>query len=78
MVFICKYGEEEDVAVVDVSSVPAEVLCNIEADANWCMSKLLDGIQDNHTFAQTGIQMKVKVLEELVSWIDEQVHQHLD
>lgn len=30
---------------VDVSSVPAEVLCNIEADTYWCMSKLLDGIQ---------------------------------
>lgn len=30
---------------VDVSSVPAEVLRNIEADTYWCMSKLLDGIQ---------------------------------
>uniref|UniRef100_A0A8C4RVB5 Rab-GAP TBC domain-containing protein n=1 Tax=Erpetoichthys calabaricus TaxID=27687 RepID=A0A8C4RVB5_ERPCA len=37
----------------------------------WCMSKLLDGIQDNYTFAQPGIQRKVKALEELVSRIDE-------
>nr|KAF6463322.1 TBC1 domain family member 22B [Molossus molossus] len=40
------------------------------------MSKLLDGIQDNYTFAQPGIQKKVKALEELVSRIDEQVHNH--
>ncbi|KFO34074.1 TBC1 domain family member 22B [Fukomys damarensis] len=34
------------------------------------MSKLLDGIEDNYTFAQPGIQKKVMALEEL---IDEQV-----
>ncbi|KAL6062382.1 hypothetical protein STEG23_015507, partial [Scotinomys teguina] len=69
---------QEDVDEVDVSSVPEEVLRNIEADTYWCMSKLLDGIQDNYTFAQPGIQMKVKMLEELVSRIDERVHRHLD
>uniref|UniRef100_A0A8C5VZL9 TBC1 domain family member 22A n=1 Tax=Microcebus murinus TaxID=30608 RepID=A0A8C5VZL9_MICMU len=78
VVFICEHIEAEDVDAVDVSSVPEDVLRNIEADTYWCMSKLLDGIQDNYTFAQPGIQMKVKMLEELVSRIDEQVHRHLD
>lgn len=78
VVFICEYTDQEDVDKVDVSGVPAEVLRNIEADTYWCMSKLLDGIQDNYTFAQPGIQMKVKMLEELVSRIDERVHRHLD
>ncbi|XP_040843499.1 TBC1 domain family member 22A isoform X3 [Ochotona curzoniae] len=78
VVFMCEYLDTEDVESVDMCSVPTEVLRNIEADTYWCMSKLLDGIQDNYTFAQPGIQMKVKMLEELVSRIDEQVHQHLD
>ena len=30
---------------------------NIEADSFWCMTKVLDGIQDNYTFAQPGIQV---------------------
>ncbi|XP_074083363.1 TBC1 domain family member 22A isoform X2 [Macrotis lagotis] len=77
VVFICEHIEEE-VENVDVSCVPAEVLRNIEADSYWCLSKLLDGIQDNYTFAQPGIQMKVRLLEELVGRIDEQVHRHLD
>ncbi|XP_034623019.1 TBC1 domain family member 22A isoform X2 [Trachemys scripta elegans] len=77
VVFVCEYIEEE-VENFDVSSLPEEVLQNIEADSYWCMSKLLDGIQDNYTFAQPGIQKKVKMLEELVSRIDEQVHRHLD
>ncbi|XP_068417187.1 TBC1 domain family member 22A isoform X1 [Eschrichtius robustus] len=70
VVFICEYIDDEDVDTADVSCVPADALRNVEADTYWCMSRLLDGIQDNYTFAQPGIQMKVKILEELVSRID--------
>lgn len=41
---------EEEVENFDVSSLPEEVLQNIEADSYWCMSKLLDGIQVNWFF----------------------------
>lgn len=54
----------------DVTNLSQDMLRSIEADSFWCMSKLLDGIQDNYTFAQPGIQKKVKALEELVSRID--------
>lgn len=37
--------EEDDVDLLDVSRVPAELLRNVEADTYWCVSKLLDGIQ---------------------------------
>uniref|UniRef100_H2M824 TBC1 domain family, member 22a n=1 Tax=Oryzias latipes TaxID=8090 RepID=H2M824_ORYLA len=76
VVFLFEYIEEE-VENFDVSSLQEEALRNIEADSFWCMSKLLDGIQDNYTFAQPGIQRKVKALEELVSRIDESVHCHM-
>ncbi|TKC41714.1 hypothetical protein EI555_005015, partial [Monodon monoceros] len=61
---------EEDVENFDVTNLSQDMLRSIEADSFWCMSKLLDGIQDNYTFAQPGIQKKVKALEELVSRID--------
>ncbi|XP_044531231.1 TBC1 domain family member 22B [Gracilinanus agilis] len=67
---------EEDVENFDVTNLSQDMLRSIEADSFWCMSKLLDGIQDNYTFAQPGIQKKVQALEELVSRIDEQVHNH--
>uniref|UniRef100_A0A8C6U014 TBC1 domain family, member 22a n=1 Tax=Neogobius melanostomus TaxID=47308 RepID=A0A8C6U014_9GOBI len=76
VVFVFEYIEEE-VENFDVSSLEEEALRNIEADSFWCMSKLLDGIQDNYTFAQPGIQRKVKALEELVSRIDDSVHRHM-
>ncbi|XP_048123687.1 TBC1 domain family member 22A isoform X4 [Alosa alosa] len=76
VVYVFEYIEEE-VENFDVSSLQEDALRNIEADSFWCMSKLLDGIQDNYTFAQPGIQRKVKALEELVSRIDDTVHRHL-
>ncbi|KAM6453632.1 TBC1 domain family member 22B isoform 3-T3 [Liasis olivaceus] len=69
VVFLSEYVEE-DVENFDVTNLSQDVLQSIEADSFWCMSKLLDGIQDNYTFAQPGIQKKVKALEELVSRID--------
>ncbi|XP_004710799.1 TBC1 domain family member 22B [Echinops telfairi] len=75
VVFLSEYVEE-DVENFDVTNLSQDILRSIEADSFWCMSKLLDGIQDNYTFAQPGIQKKVRALEELVSRIDEQVHRH--
>lgn len=55
---------------IDISPLTKEQLDMIEADSFWCMSKLLDGIQDNYTFAQPGIQTKVAALKELTLRID--------
>jgi len=49
----------------------------IEADSFWCLSKFLDGIQDNYVFAQLGIQRKVNQLKELIHRVDNTLHRHL-
>ena len=41
-----------------------------EADSYWCLSTLLDAIQDHYTFAQPGIQRMVFKLSHLVKRID--------
>ncbi|KAI9253806.1 rab-GTPase-TBC domain-containing protein [Phascolomyces articulosus] len=61
----------------DVSQLDSTVLSVIEADSFWCLSKLLDGIQDNYTFAQPGIQRQVATLKDLVSRIDARLANHL-
>uniref|UniRef100_H2LA43 TBC1 domain family member 22B n=1 Tax=Oryzias latipes TaxID=8090 RepID=H2LA43_ORYLA len=75
VVFLSEFVKEH-VENFDVAMLPLDTQRNIEADSFWCMSKLLDGIQDNYTFAQPGIQNKVKALEELVSRIDVDIHNH--
>lgn len=54
----------------DPSVLPKKILDAIEADSFWCLSRLLDGIQDNYIFAQPGIVRSVKRMAELVSRID--------
>jgi len=48
----------------------AEQLQLLEGDCYWCLSLLLDSIQDHYTFAQPGVQRMVFKLEELVQRID--------
>ena len=53
-----------------MSDLSPDKISNIEADCYWCLSKLLDGMQDHYTFAQPGIQRLVFKLKELVRRID--------
>lgn len=53
------------------------LLAQAEADAFWCLSLLLDSVQDNYTFAQPGIQRMVFKLKELIARIDAKLHTHL-
>lgn len=59
-----------DLDTLDVSTIPVDDRNIIEADSFWCLSKFLDGIQDNYIFAQLGIQHKVNQLKELIQRID--------
>jgi hypothetical protein len=54
----------------DIGSLSESDRRIIEADSYWATLHLLEGIQDNYTFAQPGIQYKVRTLEELVKRID--------
>nr|GEU42166.1 hypothetical protein [Tanacetum cinerariifolium] len=61
-----------------IADLAPEKISDVEADCYWCLSKLLDGMQDHYTFAQPGIQRLVFKLKELVRRIDEPVAKHMD
>lgn len=79
VVFLAAYLGKEvtELDSVDVSQIPTEDLRMIEADTYWCMTKLLDGIQDNYTFSQPGIQRMVHKLSELIRRVDDPLYEHL-
>lgn len=79
VVFLSEYTDTNvESPDADVSSLSAEQLSMIEADSFWCLSKLLDSIQDNYTFAQLGIQKKINQLKDLVKRIDYPLYRHLE
>ncbi|KAF8977159.1 GTPase-activating protein [Entomortierella lignicola] len=78
LVFLTAYiGEDQDPESYNISLLPSEILAAIEADSYWCLTKLLDGIQDNYTHAQPGIQRQIVKLRELICRIDAPLAAHL-
>lgn len=61
---------EGDIDNWSISDLSSDKISNMEADCYWCLSALLDGMQDHYTFAQPGIQRLVFKLKELVRRID--------
>jgi hypothetical protein len=54
----------------DTSRIPESTMLEVEADTFWCLSRLLQSILDNYTFAQPGIQRKTLRMQELMARID--------
>ncbi|CEQ40176.1 SPOSA6832_01766, partial [Sporobolomyces salmonicolor] len=75
-VFLSNYIDS-DPELFDPSLLPPAALEALEADAFWCLSKLLDGIQDNYIFAQPGITRAVRKMEGLCRRVDAPLAKHL-
>jgi len=63
---------------MDPGQLPKPVLDAVEADSFWCLTKLLDGIQDHYIVAQPGIQRQVAALRDLTARIDSKLSKHLE
>lgn len=78
-VFLATYVTDFDIEEgMDPGQVPKPVLNAVEADTFWCLTKLLDGIQDNYIYAQPGIHRQVNTLHDLVRRIDHPLAKHLE
>ncbi|KAF2267476.1 TBC1 domain family member 22A [Lojkania enalia] len=77
-VFLGAYISDPDIEFgMDPGQLPKQVLDAVEADSFWCLTKLLDGIQDNYISQQPGIQRQVASLRDLTTRIDDQLAKHL-
>lgn len=78
-VFLGSYITDSNVeSGMDPGQLPKPVLDAVEADSFWCLTKLLDGIQDNYIFAQPGIVRQVGALRDLTTRIDSTLARHLE
>jgi hypothetical protein len=78
-VFLGTYITDPDIeSGMDPGQLPRAVLDAVEADSFWCLTKLLDGIQDHYIVAQPGIQRQVAALRDLTARIDAGLAKHLE
>eukprot|EP01032_Pedospumella_encystans_P023503 gene23503-26607_t len=66
----------EDPLRCDVAALESGIMAKVEADAYWCLTKLLDNIQDHYTFGQPGLQRMTLRLQDLVNRLDAELHAH--
>ena len=78
-VFLAVYITDSNIERgMDPGQLPKQVLDAVEADTFWCLSKMLDGIQDNYIVAQPGIHRQVAALRDLTARIDERLARHFE
>lgn len=77
ILLVCMSAFVTDALRCDVATISTDTLHAVEADSYWCLTKLLDYIQDHYTSSQPGLQRMVMRLEDLVHRVDNQLHSHL-
>ena len=78
-VFLATYITDSNIeSGMDPGQLPRSVIDAVEADTYWCLTKLLDGIQDNYIVAQPGIVRQVSALRDLTHRIDGVLAKHLE
>ncbi|QPG77233.1 hypothetical protein FOA43_004640 [Brettanomyces nanus] len=78
-VFLANYlVKMEDIEIIDPHTLPKDLLNAVEADTYWCLTKVLDTIQDNYIHEQPGIIRQIKELKDLITRDEPVLAQHLE
>jgi hypothetical protein len=67
-----------EISEKDLEDVDPEALLKVEADVFWCLSKLVDDVQDNYTELQPGVHKIINKMKKLIEQSDSEVLSHLD
>lgn len=65
-------------ALAAINNQFAEDMLKAEADTFWCLSKLIDDIQDNFTEMQPGVHKIINKMKALIQHKDPEVLEHLE
>lgn len=82
IIFINKYInfdlDDLDIEENTLLSLGEEILFDIEADAYWSFTKMMDRIQNNYTNNQPGITIMMKKMEDIIRLVDKDLSNFLD
>jgi hypothetical protein len=67
-----------DVQEKDLDDMDQESLSKVEADTFWCLSKLIDDIQDNFTDLQPGVHKIINKMKKLIESSDLEAFMHVE
>ena len=67
-----------EISEKDIEDIHPDQLVQIEADVFWCLSKLIDDVQDNYTDMQPGVHKIINKMKKLIEQADPDVLKYLD
>ncbi|AOA61731.1 Cis-golgi GTPase-activating protein [Komagataella phaffii] len=70
--------QEDDIEELSQSTGFEDILKAVEADTFWCLTKLLDTIQDNYIHEQPGIHRQISNLVKISEKVDNALTEHLE
>ena len=62
----------------NIQSLSVEEFLAVEADSFWCLTKLVDDIQDNYTDLQPGVHKMINKMKAVIEQVDAEALQHLE
>ncbi|KAG7894715.1 hypothetical protein KL905_002427 [Ogataea polymorpha] len=78
-IFLSAYlCDHVDMEAFNTNQLPQELVNCIEADTYWCLTKVLDTIQDNYIHEQPGIIRQVSELRDLVKRDEPYLAEHFE
>ena len=77
-VFLSEIVQEEHVYDYDTSQLTEDQMDELESLCYWCLTKLIERIQDHYTFSQPGIQRQIVLLTELMKRVEPALVKHLE
>ena len=76
--FYEEIGDIDPKKLIEINQQFREDMLNAEADTFWCLSKLIDDIQDNYTDLQPGVHKIINKMKALIQQADPDVLKHLE
>ena len=61
----------------DLEEISEQQMLEVEADVFWCLSKLIEDVQDNYTELQPGVQKILGKMKKLIENADQKAFDHL-
>jgi len=67
-----------ELSLEEIKSLSIDEFLAVEADAFWCLTKLVDDIQDNYTDLQPGVHKMINKMKAVIEQVDVEALNYLE
>ncbi|TRY52546.1 TBC1 domain containing protein [Cryptosporidium tyzzeri] len=77
VVFLLPFSPEGDIELLDINKISSERMFEIEVEIYWCLTRMLDTLQENYVTEQPGIHKLIVHLQDIIKRTNKPLFQHL-